>query len=157
MVTRKGWTWRHSAIPNETGSSRNSHLPLLRLAMRCWRPCGAGERPCAFPDAVLLVCDSYNAPAIGFGPTDRVKDVVFSLATMPRWVTLFFTRGVKVATPKKVLGGAGRQVRLVHLSTPEAIDPPAVHHLMARALVDAEPPIGRAATGGIVIKSISAE
>lgn len=110
-----------------------------------------------FPDAVLLVCDNYNALAIGFGPPGRVKDVVFSLAIMPRWITLFFTWGVKVADPKKVLSVAGRQVRHVHLITPEAFDPPIVRHLIAQALVNAEPPIGHAASSGIVIKSISAK
>lgn len=110
-----------------------------------------------FPDAVLLVCDSYNALAIEFGPTDRVKDVVFSLAIMPRWVALFFTWSVKVADPKKVRGGAGLQVRHVHLPKPKAFDAPIVQHLIAQAVVNAEPPIGHTATGGIVIKSISAK
>ena len=51
------------------------------------------------PGATIPVYDNYNALAIGFGPSDRVKDVVFSLAVMPRWVTLCFTWGVRLDDP----------------------------------------------------------
>jgi hypothetical protein len=36
-----------------------------------------------------LVYDNYNALAIGFGQTERVSDVIFSIAVYPRWVGLF--------------------------------------------------------------------
>ncbi len=107
------------------------------------------------PGAVVPVYDNYNALAIGFGPTDRVKDVVFSLAVMPRWVTLCFTWGVRLDDPKKLLGGAGSQVRHIRLHTPKGYDDPAVQAFIAQALANAEPPISRGETGGIVIKSIS--
>ena len=42
------------------------------------------------PGAMELVYDNYNALAIGFGPTERSSDAVFSIAVFPRWVSLFF-------------------------------------------------------------------
>jgi len=45
------------------------------------------------PGAVELVYDNHNALAIGFGPTERASDAVFSIALFPRWVSLFFLRG----------------------------------------------------------------
>jgi hypothetical protein len=38
-----------------------------------------------FPHANVLVYDNYNALAIGFGPTERASDSVFSIALFPRW------------------------------------------------------------------------
>ena len=42
------------------------------------------------PGAIELVYDNYNALAIGFSPTDRTSDAIFSIALFPRWVSLFF-------------------------------------------------------------------
>ena len=109
------------------------------------------------PGATIPVYDNYNALAIGFGPTDRVKDVVFSLAVMPQWVTLCFTWGTRLDDPDGLLGGSGNQVRHIRLHTPEAWDAPAVQNFVAQALAKADRPIDPAAAGGLVTKSISAK
>jgi len=109
------------------------------------------------PGATIPVYDNYNALAIGFGPSDRVKDVVFSLAVMPRWVTLCFTWGVRLDDPKALLGGSGSQVRHIRLHTPDAWDDSAVQDFVVQALANAERPIDPDAVGGLVIKSISAK
>jgi hypothetical protein len=41
------------------------------------------------PGYLELVYDNYNALAIGFGPTPRASDALFSVAVYPRWVSLF--------------------------------------------------------------------
>ena len=46
-----------------------------------------------FPRATVLVYDNYNALAIGFGPSERASDAVFSIAVFPRWTNLFFLQG----------------------------------------------------------------
>ena len=51
------------------------------------------------PGAVELVYDNYNALAIAFGPSERVSDVIFSIALYPRWVSLFF----RTARPFRIL------------------------------------------------------
>jgi hypothetical protein len=109
------------------------------------------------PGAIIPVYDNYNALAIGFGPSDRVKQIILSLAVMPRWVTLCFMWGVRLDDPHKRLKGEGSQVRSVQLHTADALDDPQIEALIAQALAQADPPVDPRAGGGIVIKSISAK
>jgi hypothetical protein len=109
------------------------------------------------PGAVMPVYDNYNALAVAFGASDRQRDLVFSIAVYPRWVSLFFARGVDLDDPHGALKGDGSRVRHIVLSGPQSLDEPAVADLMARALARAEPPIDPAGPGGLVIKSVSAK
>lgn len=109
------------------------------------------------PGAVIPVYDNYNALAIGFGPTDRVKHVVLSLAVMPHWVTLCFTWGVNLNDPHRLLKGSGSQVRSVRLHTADALSDPSIDAFVAQALANADPPVDPDASGEIIIKSISAK
>jgi hypothetical protein len=109
------------------------------------------------PGAVIPVYDNYNALAIGFGPTDRVKDVVLSLAVMPRWVTLCFTWGVRLTDPHELLKGEGNQVRHVRLMTAEALDDPRIDALIAQALANSGKPIDPGEPHRLIINSISAK
>jgi len=108
------------------------------------------------PGATIPVYDNYNALAVGFGASDRIRDIVFSIAVFPRWVSLFFARGVELDDPQSVLKGSGNKVRHIVLSGPESLAEPAVVDLMDRALAQADPPIDHTARGGVVIKSVSA-
>ena len=108
-----------------------------------------------FPSANVLVYDNYNALAIGFAPTERASDAVFSIALFPRWANLFFLQGAGLPDPNKLLKGSGKQARSIRLENVEILDEP-----MVLALIDAgaarsglEPGAG---SGKIVIKSISA-
>jgi hypothetical protein len=85
-----------------------------------------------FPRAFVLVYDNYNALAIGFGPTERASDSVFSIALFPRWVNLFFLQGAGLPDPHKLLKGNGKQARSMRLENVELLDEPAV-----LALIDA--------------------
>src|SRR3989304_4529690 len=77
-----------------------------------------------FPGAVVLVYDNYNALAIGFGPTERVSDAVFSIALYPRWVSLFFLQGADLPDPGGLLKGGGKRVRHLVLEAAETLDTP---------------------------------
>jgi hypothetical protein len=109
------------------------------------------------PGAVIPVYDNYNALAIGFGATDRVKDIVLSLAVMPRWVTLCFMWGVHLSDPHRLLRGEGSQVRHVRLLSADALDDPRIDALIADALAKADRPIDPAGPHRLVIKSVSAK
>ena len=109
------------------------------------------------PGAVIPVYDNYNALAIGFGPSDRVKDIVLSLAVMPRWVTLCFMWGVRLADPHHLLKGEGSQIRHVRLHSPDALDDPRILAFIAEALANAERPIDPTEPHRLVIKSVSAK
>ena len=84
-------------------SEEVAELTRAALAWTCKR----------FPAATVLVYDNYNALVMGFGSSERASDAVFSIAAYPRWVNLFFLSGATLVDPKKVLKGAGKQVRSV--------------------------------------------
>jgi hypothetical protein len=107
------------------------------------------------PGAVELVYDNYNALAIGFAPSERTSETVFSIAVFPRWVSLFFFRGRALADPHGMLRGTGNQVRHIVLDGPKRLDDPAVVDLMAQALALAAPPIDPDRPRRLVIKSVS--
>jgi hypothetical protein len=107
--------------------------------------------------AVIPVYDNYNALAIGFGPSERVRDIVLSLAVMPRWVTLCFTWGVRLTDPDRLLKGEGSQVRHVRLMTADALDDPRIDRLIAEALANGARAIDPSEPHRLVIKSVSAK
>ena len=108
------------------------------------------------PGAIELVYDNYNALAIGFGPTDRASDAVFSIALFPRWVSLFFLQGAKLADPARLLRGSGKQARHIVLEDPADLESPALQALMTQALARASAPFQSETPNRIVIKSVSA-
>ena len=64
-----------------------------------------------FPDAVQLVYDNYNFLVIGFGPTRRPSDAIFSLAAYARGVNLcLLQRGPDLPDPTSILRGRGKVV-----------------------------------------------
>lgn len=109
------------------------------------------------PGARILVYDNYNALAIGFGASDRVRDIVLSIALYPRWINLFFMYGAALDDPHALLAGAGGQIRHVPKVTEASLDDPRVDALIAQALDLAEPPIDPGAPQRLIIKSISAK
>ena len=110
-----------------------------------------------FPGAIQLVYDNYNALAIGFGPSERASEAIFSIALYPRWVSLFFLQGAGLPDPQKLLKGSGKVVRYVVLESAATLDDPAVLALMNVALHRARKPIEKNSRGQLIIKSISAK
>jgi hypothetical protein len=110
------------------------------------------------PTAHQLVYDNYNTCAIGFSPTERASDVVFSIALYPQRVSLFFLQAMKsnLQDPQKLLQGSGSLVRFIPLDSPAQIDSAAVQRLMKQALIAAKVPLSRTGKGKLIIKSISA-
>ena len=109
------------------------------------------------PGAVELVYDNFNALVIGFGPSERASEAVFSLAIYPRWVNLFFLKGASLHDPERILRGSGRVVRHIQVLDPRRLDEPEVRALLARALAAASVPIDPGRRRRMVIKSISAK
>src|SRR5512140_1562695 len=85
------------------------------------------------PGAVELVYYNYNALAIGFAPTERTSDAVFSIAVYPRWVSLFFLAGAKLRDPQGILAGSGSRVRHIVLRSEDDLDRPEVVALIEQA------------------------
>ena len=110
------------------------------------------------PGGIEFVYDNYNALVFGFGPSERPSEAVLSLAIMPKWVTLCFLKGAKLADPKGLLRGSGNIVRNIRLSEPAHLEDADVQNLLRQALANATPSFSSA--GGrqeTVIKSVSAK
>jgi hypothetical protein len=108
------------------------------------------------PGTFELVYDNYNALAIGFSPTERTSDGLFSIAVFPRVVRLFFLSGASLDDPSGVLEGQGRQVRSVQLPNAGIIDTPAVSELMDQA-ISRGIPWDHTRPSSLAIRSVSAK
>ena len=108
------------------------------------------------PTATRLVYDNYNALVIGFGTSDKVGDIILSIALYPRYVTLFFLRGTVLPDPHGLLEGAGVTVRSVRLEPISRIEMPEVGDLIDAAVSNAAP-LPPAGDGPLIIKLISAK
>jgi hypothetical protein len=103
------------------------------------------------PGAIELVYDNYNALAIGFGPSERTSEAIFSIALFPRWVSLFFLlNGTRLRDPDCFLEGSGNQARHIKLDN-------GVQDLIAQALELAPRPIDPSQPRRLIIKSVSAK
>ena len=124
---------------------------IEKLARACLKKMRA-----RLPGAFELVYDNYNALAFGFGPSERASEAIFSIALYPRWVSLFFLQGAKLADPHKILRGSGNQVRHVVLKSAADLDLPEIRELMVLARLDAKKDIGPKAGGKLIVKSVAA-
>jgi hypothetical protein len=115
-----------------------------------------GEMRRMFPTAIELVYDNYNALAIGFAPSEKTSEGIFSIAVYPRWVSLFFLQAAGLPDPDRVLKGSGSVAKHVVLPSPAMLQDPAVRELMREATARARLPFPAKGEHRIVIKSISA-
>ena len=107
------------------------------------------------PGALLLVYDNYNALAIGFGPTEKSSEAIFSIAVYPRWVSLFFLQAAGIADPHGLLKGTGNVAKHIVLENASGLDKPEVQELMESALQVAKVPLDATQQYRLIIKSIS--
>ena len=105
------------------------------------------------PTAIELVYDNYNALAIGFASSERMSDVIVSLAVYARGVNLYFMYGAALADPHHLLLGGGNQGRFVRLESAATLDRREIDELLAAAIEEGETPLQRSGRGHLVIKS----
>jgi hypothetical protein len=108
-----------------------------------------------YPSALELVYDNYNALAIGYSPTERTSEAIFSIALYPRWVSLFFLQGAGLPDPGKILRGSGNVAKHIVLPSPDALHTPPVQALMREATARAKISFDPSAKHRLIIKSIS--
>jgi hypothetical protein len=109
------------------------------------------------PGANELVYDNYNALAIGYAPSERASEAIFSIALFPRWVSLFFLQAKGLRDPERLLQGSGTVARHIVLKRPDDVDLPAARDLMQQALELAKVPLDPKAPRRLIIKSVSAK
>jgi hypothetical protein len=108
-----------------------------------------------YPMALELVYDNYNALAIGYGPTEKTSEAIFSVALFPRWVSLFFLQARGLPDPDRLLKGSGTVARHIILTSPAMLHEPAVRELMMEAVPRAKTPFDPHTQPRLIIKSIS--
>jgi hypothetical protein len=109
------------------------------------------------PMAHELVYDNYNFLVIGFSPSERPSDAIFSIAARANVVSLCFLHGAKLPDPRKLLQGAGMQNRFVRLDSADRLAHPDVEALVAAAIARAKTPLPARGRGKLIIRSISAK
>jgi hypothetical protein len=109
------------------------------------------------PGALELVYDNYNALAIGFAPSEKTSEAIFSIALYPRWVSLFFLQATGLRDPHQLLKGKGKVARHIVLADAKDLDKPEIEDLIGQALTLAQTPLPEKQKHRIIIKSISAK
>jgi len=107
------------------------------------------------PGAIRMVFDNYNALVVGFSPTEKPGDAIFSIALYPRWVTLFFLQGAGLRDRRRLLKGKGKVVRQIVLDEANDLDKPEIVDLIDRALESDCIAMDDSCEGRLIIQSIS--
>ena len=119
---------------------------------------GVRKKMCErLPQALELVYDNYNFFVIGYGPSEKASEAIFSIAAQAKGVSLCFLQGATLPDPKKLLTGSGNVVRNIRLESAATLDQPDVRALMKVALERAKAPIGPGSRHKLIIKSVSAK
>lgn len=123
---------------------------------RLTRACRSALRQ-RYPSAIELVYDNYNALAIGYSPSEKVSDVVFSLAVYARGLNLYFMYGRSLADPDNLLQGSGNQGAFIRIENAQTLDDPKVKQLIERCVKRQKPTFSLKGRGYTVVKSVSAK
>ena len=79
------------------------------------------------------IYDAYSAVAIGYGPTDRMRDGICHIAVYSKHVNLGFNFGATLADPEGILEGSGNQIRHITINTPDDLARPELRSYLRRA------------------------
>jgi Domain of unknown function (DU1801) len=125
------------------------HQALIRYARKVMRK--------RLPSANELVYDNYNFFVIGYGPTERPSEAIFSIAAAANGVGLAFLRGATVPDPHSILEGSGKLNRFLRLPSIDKLSEPAVEALIAAAVAQSKIPFNKNQRGKLIIRSVSAK
>lgn len=107
------------------------------------------------PTANELVWDNYNFLVIGYSPTERPTDSIFSITGRADSVGLCFIQGATLPDPHNVLLGSGKQTRFIRLASVDVLMDPRVEELFAAAIEHADPAFPPRRRGRLLIQSVS--
>jgi hypothetical protein len=113
------------------------------------------------PGAIEMVYDNYNWLVIGFSPSERPSEAIFSLVLPPNAVTLCFLQGAGLPDPAGLLQGSGNVVRNLRLYTSglkdaKLLDNPEVLSLINVALNRAKVPMPAGSRRKLIIRAVAA-
>lgn len=108
-----------------------------------------------FPTANELVYDNYNFFVIGYSPTLRPSDALFSIAASAKGASICFIHGASLDDPAGLLLGGGKQTRFLRVASAADLDRSEVEALLLAAVTTAKVPFPAATPGTLVIRSVS--
>jgi len=79
------------------------------------------------------IYDAYNAVALSYGPTDRLKDGICHVAVYAKHVNLGFNRGASLDDPYGMLKGSGKAIRHITIRTESDLNRPEIRDYLRRA------------------------
>lgn len=88
----------------------------------------------AAPEANELVYDAYNAVAVAYSFSDRLKEAFCHLAAYRGHVNLGFNQGARLADSERLLAGSGARIRHVRLAAAADLARPGVTRLLRAAV-----------------------
>jgi len=109
------------------------------------------------PNALELVYDNYNFFVIGYGPSEKAGQAIFSLAAQAKGLSLCFLQGAGLPDPLGLLRGSGNVVRSIRLESAAALDRPEVRALINAALKQAKVPLVAGCRHTLIVKSVSSK
>jgi hypothetical protein len=107
------------------------------------------------PTANELIWDNYNFFVIGYSPTERPSDSIFSIAARANSIGLCFIQGAALPDPHKLLLGSGKQTRFVRLPSVDVLEDPRIEELFAAAIRNASTPLPLHGKGRLILRSAS--
>lgn len=147
-------------------TSSNSETPAKQVAgfiskfdpsiAKLTRECRGVVRK-RYPSAIELVYDNYNALAIGYSPTEKTSDVIFSIAVYPRGVNIYFMYGRALPDPDGILQGSGNQGGFIRIEGVGTLNDLKVKSFLERAVKTQRPTFPLKGRGYTIVKSISAK
>jgi hypothetical protein len=114
-----------------------------------------GEMRKLYPNALELVYDNYNALVIGYCPSEKPSEAIFSIILYPKWVSLCFLQARGLPDPDRILCGGGTLARHIVLPSAVALYLPEVRALMREAEARAKAPFDSVGAHRLIIRSIS--
>lgn len=105
------------------------------------------------PTANELAYDYSSFFVIAYSPSEQGIDGIVSIAARADGVDLYFTHGPQLPDPKKLLKGAGKQVRFVRLESARQLAHPDVEAFIAAAIDLAKVPLPSKGKGALIIKT----
>jgi len=106
------------------------------------------------PSAVESIYDAYNAVALGYAFTGRLKDSFCHIAVYTGHVNLGFNRGAELPDPQGILQGSGKKVRHVRIALPADLERPWVRRYIRAAIRQLGGPLAPGTPGHSMVKAI---
>ena len=109
------------------------------------------------PSAIETIYDAYNAVALGYSFTGRLKDSFCHVAVYAGHVNLGFNRGADLPDPQSVLEGSGKRVRHIRIQDAGDLAKPWLRRYIRAAVGQLGGPLTPNVEGQSIVKAIYAK